>query len=84
MCSGCSPVVRLEERLLEVWHVDAVDPVVAHTEPHQQEDGERHVRRPVARRGEDLVQAVLGEGVVDAFIASRPYLQQVVRVRVRD
>lgn len=70
-----APVVGLVEMVLEVGKVDPVDPVVAHSEPDEQEDRQRHVRRPVARRGEDLLQAVLGEGVVDALVAAGPHLE---------
>ena len=43
-----SPVVRCEECEQEVRWIDAVDPVIAHPKPHDQEDGECHVGRPVA------------------------------------
>lgn len=61
--------------VLEIGKVDPVDPVVAHSEPDEQEDREGHVRRPVARRREDLLQTVLGEGVVDTLIATGSHLQ---------
>lgn len=72
---GDAPVVGFIEMVLEIGKVDPVDPVVAHAEPDEQEDREGHVRRPVARRREDLLQTVLGEGVVDALVATGPHLQ---------
>lgn len=77
------PVVWLEQRGLVFGNVDAVHPVVAEPEPHHEEEGQRHVRSAVADGREDLIQTVVGEGVVDALVPTRTNLETTVGVQWR-
>lgn len=75
------PVVWLEQRGLVFGNVYAIHPIVAEPEPHHEEEGQRHVRRAVADGREDLVQTVVGEGVVDALVPTRTNLETRVGVQ---